>query len=208
MKFNLTRTAGLAAAAAVLASGGLATAAVASTTDHASVTATRAATPALKPAQLKFVERDWQNKSDIGVITLVPKGWKMVKLSPLTAKFTSPNKLWNVRIQGSAPATPMNKAVAAKLKALHGVKGFKLISKTDGKVKATNKYMEGETYTFTTIVYSYKDGARGTRLVVERIVSTYDNTQEFELAVGGRTQDRAGLEAVANAATRDYVRLP
>ncbi len=39
-------------------------------------------------------------------------------------------------------------------------------------------------------------------------MSTYDNTQEFELAAGGRTQDRAGLESVANAATRDNVRLP
>jgi hypothetical protein len=211
MKFNLTRTAGLAAAVAVLAGGGLATAAVASTTNHANaaVANAQAAVPALKPAQLKFVEHSWGDpKTEVGVITLAPRGWNMVRLSTFESKFTSSNKLWNLRVYGSAPATPMNKAVAAKLKALHAVKGFKLISQTHGSVKATSKYMEGETYTFTTIVYTYSDGARGTRLVVERIVSTYANTQEFELAAGGRTQDRAGLEAVANAATRDYVRLP
>lgn len=211
MKFKLTRTAGLAATVAVLAGAGLATAAVASTTGHANATVanTQAAVPALKPAQLSFVEKSWGDpKTDVGVITLTPKGWTMVKLSTFEAKFTSPNKLWNVRIHGNAAAMPMNKAVAAKLKELHAVKGYKLISQTNGKVKTTSPYMEGETYTFTTIVYSYPDGARGSRLVVERIVSIFDNTQQLELAAGGRTQDRSGLEAAANAATRDYVRLP
>ncbi|TDU90072.1 hypothetical protein EV138_3655 [Kribbella voronezhensis] len=211
MKFHLTRTAGLAAAVAVLAGGGLATAAVAGTTNHANATVAnaQAAVPALKPTQLSFVEKSWGDpKTDVGVITLTPKGWTMVKLSTFEAKFTSPNKVWNVRIHGNAAATPMKKAVAAKLKQLHAVKGFKLISQTNGKVRATSPYMEGETYTFTTIVYGYPDGARGTRLVAERIVSTYADTQEFELSAGGRPQDRAGLETAVNAATRDYVRLP
>ncbi|QNE19714.1 hypothetical protein F1D05_19540 [Kribbella qitaiheensis] len=211
MKFNLTRTAGLAAAVALLAGGGLATAAVASTSGQANATVanTQAAVPALKPAQLSFVEKSWGDpKTDVGVITLTPKGWAMVKLSTFEAKFTSPNKLWNLRIHGNAASTPMKQAVAAKLKELHAVKGFQLISQTNSSVKSTSPYMEGETYTYATIVYSYPDGQRGTRLVVERIISTYANTQEFELAAGGRPQDRPGLEATANAATRDYVRLP
>jgi hypothetical protein len=212
MKFNLTRTAGLAAAVAVLAGGGLATAAVASTNSSANVVVanTQAAVPALKPAQLKYVHAYWGDpKTELGMSIYAPKGWNMVKLSTFEVKMTSSNKLWNLRVNGIPDEIPVKKAVAGKLAALHHVKGFKLIAKVDGTTKATNPAYEGVVFHHTTITYTYTDPRRGTRLVVERIGASYDTDYtDLELSAGGRPQDRAGLDAVVNTATRDYVRLP
>jgi hypothetical protein len=212
MKFNLTRTAGLAAAVAVLAGGGLATAAVASTGNAAAKTVAQAqaAVPALTPAQVKYVHQSWGDpKTELGVVILAPKGWNMVKLSTFEAKFTSSNKLWNLRVNGVYQgATPVAKVVAQKKAALQGVKGYKLISQTNGSMKATNPSFEGVVFHYTTLVYSYTDG-NTTRLVVDRFTNAFGaNTTDLELSAGGRPQDRSGLEAVVNTATRDYVRLP
>ena len=212
MKFNLTRCAGLAAAVAVLAGGGLAAVAGASTTNAATTTVAKAqaAVPALTPAQLQYVHGYWGDpKTELGVVILAPKGWNMVKLSTFEAKFTSSNKLWNLRVNGVYPGTtPVAQVVAKKKAALKGVKGYKLISQTNGATKATNPSFEGVIFHYTTLVYSYTDGST-TRLVVDRFTDAFgENTTDIEMSAGGRPQDRAGLEAVINTATRDYVRLP
>lgn len=212
MKLNLSRTAGLAAAVAVLAGGGLATAAVASTGNAATKTVAQAqaAVPALTPAQVKYVHQSWGDpKTELGVVILAPKGWNMVKLSTFEAKFTSSSKLWNLRVNGVYQGeTPVAKVVAQKKAALQGVKGYQLISQTNGSMKATNPSFEGVVFHYTTLVYSYTDGST-TRLVVDRFTNAFgENTTDLELSAGGRPQDRPGLEAVVNTATRDYVRLP
>jgi hypothetical protein len=107
MRHSVTRIAGIAAAVTILAGGGLATAAVASThTISAPVAVTRAtAVPALTPAQVKYEHRSWRDpKTEVGVIVGAPKNWRMVKLSTFEAKFISPNALWNLRINGSLDA--------------------------------------------------------------------------------------------------------
>lgn len=212
MKINLSRTAGLAAAVAVLAGGGLATAAVASTGNAATKTVAQAqaAVPALTPARVKYVHQSWGDpKTELGVVILAPKGWNMVKLSTFEAKFTSWNKLWNLRVNGVYSGEyPLPAAVASKKAALQGVKGYKLISQTNGSMKATNPAFEGVVFHYTTLVYTYTDGST-TRLVVDRFTDAFgSNTADIEMSAGGRPQDRAGLEAVVNTATRDYVRLP
>jgi hypothetical protein len=98
--------------------------------------------------------------------------------------------------------------VAKKKAALQGVKGYKLLAQTNGSTKATNPNFEGVTFHYTTLTYTYTDGAI-TRLVVDRFTDAFGvNTTDIEMSAGGRPQDRAGLESVVNTATRDYVRLP
>jgi hypothetical protein len=61
----------------------------------------------------------------------------------------------------------------------------------------------------TTFTYSYLDPVRGPRLVVDRLVSVYDDQHTlFEIAAGGRPQDAPGLAAITAKATEDFLRLP
>jgi hypothetical protein len=213
MRFRITRTAGLAAAVTILAGGGLATAAVANThTISAPIAVTRAtAVPALTPAQVKYEHRSWGDpKTELGVIVWAPKTWRMVKLSTFEAKFISPNALWNLRINGIvAPSKPVKSAVDAKIAALRGTKGLRIISRVDGATKATSPYSGGLTFHHTTLTYSYTDSTRGSRLVVDRFVAVYQATgTDFEISAGGRPQDKAGLDAITAKATQDYARVP
>jgi hypothetical protein len=212
MRFSITRTAGIAAAVTILAGGGLATAAVANThTIDAPVAATTTAVPALTPAQVKYAHRSWGDpKTEVGIVVWAPANWRMVKLSTFEAKFISPNALWNLRINGSfTPAKSVKSAVDAKIAALRGTKGLRIISRVDGATKATSPYSSGLTFHHTTLTYSYTDGTRGTRLVVDRYVAVYQATRtDFEISAGGRPQDKAGLDAITAKATQDYARIP
>jgi hypothetical protein len=213
MKFTLTRTVGLTAAVAVLAAGGIATVAVAGTTHNATrtVASAQTAVPALEPSQVKYEHKVWGDpKTEVGIYVWGPKDWPMVKLSTFEAKFTSPNKLWNVRVNGRVDGQPtLKKKVDDKVAALHGVTGFKLISRVNGTMKATNPSYPDAKLTYTTLTYTYTDGARGTRLVVDRFVAVYDATHTtFEISTGGRPQDRAGLDAITAKVTQDYICLP
>jgi len=218
MTLNLTRTAGLAAAVAVLAGGTLATAAVAATESATMPQATTSAwgavgtsVPALKPSQVKYVHRYWGDpNTELGVVIWAPKGWKMVKLSTYEAKFTSPNKLWNLRVNGLvSPEKPLKTMVDAKVAALRGTKNIKFVSRVNGTTKATNPAFGDMTFHHTTLTYSYKNAAGKTRLVVDRFVAVFDATHtHVEISTGGRPQDKAGLNAITAKATEDYVRLP
>jgi hypothetical protein len=221
MTLSLTRTAGLAAAVAVLAGGTLATAAVAATESATMPQATtsawstsvvsQASVPALKPSQVKYVHRYWGNpNTELGFVIWAPKGWKMVKLSTYEAKFTSPNKLWNLRVNGLvSPEKPLKTMVDAKVAALRGTRNIKFISRVNGTTKATNPAFGDMTFHHTTLTYSYKNAAGKTRLVVDRFVAVSDATHtQVEISTGGRPQDKAGLNAITAKATEDYVRLP
>ena len=135
MTLNRTRTAGLAVAVAVLAGGTLAVVAFAgaeSTTMPQATTSTPSAVsttvvsevslPALEPSQVKYVHQHWGNpKTELGFVIWAPEDWKMVKLSTYEAKFTSPNNLWNLRVNGLvSPEKPLKTTVDAKVAALQG----------------------------------------------------------------------------------------
>jgi hypothetical protein len=218
MTLNLSRNAGVAAAVAVLAGGTLATAAVAATESATLPQATTSAwsavgtsVPALKPSQVKYVHSYWGNpNTELGFVIWAPKGWKMVKLSTYEAKFTSPNQLWNLRVNGLvSPEKPLKTMVDAKVAALRGTMNIKFISRVNGTTKATNPAFGDMTFHHTTLTYSYKNAAGQTRLVVDRFVSVFDATHtHVEISTGGRPQDKAGLNAITAKATEDYIRLP
>jgi hypothetical protein len=212
MRFSITRTAGLAVAVTILAGGALTTAAVANRhTISAPIAVTRAtAVPALTPAQVRYEHRSWGDpKTELSVIVWAPKNWRMVKLSTFEAEFISPNALWNLRINGNvAPEKPVKSAVDAKIATLQSTKGLRIISRVDGTTKATSPYSAGLTFHHTTLTYSYTDGTRGSRLVVDRFVAAQATRTDFEISAGGRPQDKAGLEAITAKATQDYARLP
>jgi hypothetical protein len=214
MRFSITRTASIAAAVTTLAGCGVATAAGTNThTISAPTAVTRAAAvPSLTPAQVRYEHRSWGDpKTEVGVIVWTPANWRMVKLSTFEAEFISPNALWNLRINGSfTPGQkPVKSAVDAKIAALKATKGLRIISRVDGTTKATSPYSGGLTFHHTTLTYSYTDGARGSRLVVDRFVAVFQATgTDFEISAGGRPQDKAGLDAITAKATQDYARLP
>ncbi|GAB3827932.1 hypothetical protein [Kribbella italica] len=174
-------------------------------------TATPVGAAPLTAQGLTYVNRVWGDpKTELGVIVPVPNTWSMAKLSTFESRFTSPNQLWTLRLNGVlAKPQPRITSVAQQLAALKSTPGFQLISRTDGAGQATSPVFAGVTFQYTTLTYSYTDPARGTRLVLQRYV-TIDNATStgFELAASGRPQDLAALQTIATKATLGYVRLP
>ncbi|WP_328331024.1 hypothetical protein OHA70_10320 [Kribbella sp. NBC_00382] len=225
----LTRATVIGVAVAVLATGGLATAAVAhshSSSDGAwsgvggaSAVKKSAAThqkpvdkvPALKAAQVRYQHQSWGDSTVEAYIGIwAPTGWKKVKLSPLEAKFTSPNGLWNLRVDATEKdqllkATADNRYAVIKA----SVADFHLISRVTGSTRATNANYQGMVFHHQTLTYTYTDPTRGPRLVIDRFVSLDTNPHPlFETTTGGRPQDAAALSAVTTKATEDFIRLP
>lgn len=167
--------------------------------------------PPLTPAQLQYHQQTWGDpKTEVGIIIQAPKTWPMVKLSTFEVRFSSPNKLWNLRVNASASDLPV-KTIADREQtvASSSTHDYRLISRVDGTTKATNPNFSGIVFDHTTLTYSYTDPDRGARLVVQRFVSLKDTPHTlFELAAGGRPQDAAALAAITNRATEDFVRLP
>jgi hypothetical protein len=229
MKIHLHPAAAVAAAVALLAAGGLTTAAVAAS-NHKPAPEAVSASPApaqtplasdptktpspvqpLAPGQVKYVHRIWGDpKTELGVGVWVPSDWRMVKLSDFEAQFTSPNKLWLVRVNGIVTdELPLETAANKKLAVLHGTPGFKLISRTTGTTKATSEVFIGMTFRHTTLTYTYADPTRGPRLVVDRFVVIGGSPGAgFEISTAGRPEDLTGLNAITTKATEDYFRLP
>ena len=144
------------------------------------------------------------------MIVPIPNTWSMAKVSTFESRFTSPNKLWTLRLNGVlAKPQPRATYVTQKLAALQSTPDFHLISRTDSTGKATSPVFAGLTFQYTTLTYTYTDPARGTRLVLDRYV-TIDNATNtgFEVATSGRPQDLPALETIATKATLGYVRLP
>lgn len=172
---------------------------------------TQSDVPALAAGQVKYVRRIWGDpKTELGVGVLAPADWPMVKLSTFEAQFTSPNKLWLLRVNGIiSDERPLDAAADQKLAVLHGTPGFKLISRTTGTAKATSDVFIGMTFRHTTLTYTYTDPTRGTRLVVDRFVVIGGSTGAgFEVSTAGRPEDLAGLNVITAKATADYFRLP
>jgi hypothetical protein len=175
------------------------------------VNTSQPAAAALTPAQVTYQHQSWGDpKTEVGVVILAPKGWSMVKLSTFEVRFSSPNKLWNLRVNAGASDLPV-KTIADREQTHTGssTQDYKLISRVDGTTKATNPNFTGVVFHHTTLTYSYTDPVRGARLVVERFVSLDDIPHTlFELSAGGRPQDAAALAAITNKATEDFIRLP
>ncbi|GAA1541314.1 hypothetical protein [Kribbella lupini] len=160
---------------------------------------------------LTYVNRTWGDpKTELGVIVPIPSTWSMTKVSTFESRFTSPNKLWNLRLNGVlAKPQPRATYVTQKLAALRSTPDFHLISRTHSAAKATSEVFAGVTFQYTTLTYTYTDPARGTRLVVDRFVTIDDaTTTGFELAASGRPEDLPALRTITTKVTLGYVRLP
>ena len=169
------------------------------------------AVPVLTPAQVQYTHRGWGDPAtEVGVIILAPKTWSMVKLSTFEVRFSSPNKLWNLRVNANASDLPVKMLTDRKLTlASTASADFRLISRVDGTTRATNPNFTGMVFHHTTFTYTYTDPTRGPRLVVDRLVSINDAQHTlFEIVAGGRPQDASALAAITATATRDFIRLP
>jgi hypothetical protein len=227
-----TRATVIGAAIAVLATGGLATAAVArshSSSDGAwNPVGEGASQPApkkpasaqpkpvdkvsaLKAAQVQYDHQSWGDpKTEVNITISAPKGWKKVKLSPLEAKFTSPNGLWNLRVNATQTDQLLKAATDNRYALIKAsAEDFHLISRTTGSTRATNVNYQGMVFHHQTLTYTYTDPTRGRRLVIDRFVSLGTNPHPFyETTTGGRPQDATALAAVTAKATADFIRLP
>ncbi|WP_410786361.1 hypothetical protein [Kribbella sp. C-35] len=161
------------------------------------------AKPALKPANLRFAYKCWGNGSHCNVAVYAPTGWKFTQLSRLQAKFTDSSNTWMLRVNGGLDGkVSTSRAADQRVHALHGVTGFKLVSRSNGSAPSKVGW-DVPRVAYTQITYTYRDGARGQRLVSTRFVDTFENGRRayVELTVSGRTQDRAGLDKVLTVAT-------
>ncbi|GAA1565857.1 hypothetical protein GCM10009789_19200 [Kribbella sancticallisti] len=166
--------------------------------------------PALAAERVSYVQRNWGDpKTEMGIVIQAPKDWSMAKLSTFEVRFSSANKLWNLRVNGWATDDPVKTLADRKYRSVQSVPGFQLISRVNGSTKATNPAFSGVVFHHTTLTYSYLEPARGQRLVVERFVAFNDQPHTlFQLSAGGRPQDAAALKAITDKATADFIRLP
>jgi len=199
-------TAGIAAlgAAGALLLGALPSQATTSTATVPQKTVAASNVPALKATQIKYVSASWNCNDGCHNIAQVPKGWGMTYLGKDEAKFTGGAGNWTVRINGYARPTLTTKAaVAAKVKALKGTRGLKIESVTSSSLPWLIPGANTRIY-FTTVSYTYVDGARGTRWVSTRYAdeSLGGKSAHFEITVGGRIKDAGALKVVQNRATQ------
>ncbi|MEV6416234.1 hypothetical protein [Kribbella sp. NPDC051718] len=167
--------------------------------------------PALKAAQLQYEHQSWGDPTtEVNMTIWAPKGWKKVKLTPLEAKFTSPNGLWNLRVNATQTDQLLKAATDNRYALIKAsVEDFHLISRTTGSIRATNVNYQSMVFHHQTLTYTYTDPTRGPRLVIDRFVSLGTNPHPlFETTTGGRPQDAAALAAVTTKATEDFIRLP
>jgi hypothetical protein len=166
--------------------------------------ATAHAKPALNPASLSYTYKCWGHGSHCNVSVYAPKGWKFTQLSRTQAKFTDSSNTWMLRVDGGLNGkVSTNTAAQQRVKALHGVPGLKIVSRAHGAV--TSKVVwSTPPVAYTTLTYTYRDGARGQRWVSTRFVDTYTNGRHayIEITVAGRPQDQAGLNHVLAEATQ------
>ncbi|ONI67972.1 hypothetical protein BWI15_33470 [Kribbella sp. ALI-6-A] len=171
----------------------------------------RRAEPPLTTAGLSYAARPWGDpKTELGVIVPIPSTWTMTRLSTFESRFTSPNGLWTLRVNGVInEPQPRAAVVTKKLGELRTAPGFRLVSRVEGSVKAAGPVFAGLTFQQTTLTYTHTDPARGTRLVVNRFVTVDDATSTaFEVAAAGRPEDLAALQAITDKATAGYARVP
>jgi hypothetical protein len=178
--------------------------------DAATTTAAASKLGTLHASQIKYVTHDWACDSNGGldgracqVSAQIPKGWAWTKVDPYEARFDK-SKTWMLRIDGYLTGAGSTvKFTQARIKALHGTPGLKIVSvKTSSLPSSINKDLPR--ITFTTVTYTYRDGARGTRWVATRY-SDHMYGGDFateKLTVSGRPQDAGALGIVLNRATQ------
>jgi hypothetical protein len=223
MSFSLARTAGLTAAVATLAAGGLAIAHAGRTSTATPPLATpppatpaaaaATSTPPLQPGQVTYQYDGWGvsgPRYESGCGAQVPHGWPKVKLADYHAKFSGSNGLWELRINCVLPGTKTRAdMVNARIAALRGTKGFRVLSIVDGLTPRLHP--NGESYDVLhtkTMTYSYTDDTGGTRLVISRWTTDYGRptTATVEITAAGREQDLVGLHSVVARAAKTFYR--
>ena len=162
------------------------------------------AKPALNPASLSYTYKCWGHGQHCNVSVYAPKGWKFTQLSRTQAKFTDSSNTWMLRVDGglNGKVSP-NTAAQQRIKALHGVSGLKIVSRAHGTVKSKVPW-SAPPVAYTSLTYTYRDGARGQRWVSTRFLDTFENGKRayIEVTVAGRPQDQAGLNHVMAEATQ------
>lgn len=159
--------------------------------------------PALKPGSLSYAFKCWGHVGNCNVAVYGPKGWKFTKLSLTEAKFTDSSNTWMLRVDGGLNGKVSTTTAAnQRVKALHGTRNLKIVSRAHGTVKSKAAGMSSTSY--TSLTYTYTDGARGKRLVSTRFLDIYGNGKHayIEVTVGGRPQDQAGLNSLMAEATQ------
>lgn len=193
------------AGTAILASAGLL---VGIAPSDAAVT-TRAAVsahtkPALNPASLSYTYKCWGHPDNCNVSVYAPKGWKFTQLSLAHGKFTDTSNTWMLRVDGGLGGkVSTNTAAQQRVRALRSTPGLKIVSRAHGTVKSEVPWSM-PAVAYTSLTYTYRDGARGQRWVSTRFVDTFDNGKHayIEVTVAGRPQDQAGLNRVLAQATQ------
>ncbi|WP_371405653.1 hypothetical protein OHA10_08700 [Kribbella sp. NBC_00662] len=159
--------------------------------------------PALQRGSLSYAFKCWGHVGNCNVAVHAPKGWKFTKLSTTEAKFADSSNTWMLRVDGGLNGKVSTTTAAnQRVKALHGVRGLKIVSRAHGTVKSTAAGMSSTAY--TSLTYTYTDGARGKRLVSTRFLDIYGNGRHayIEVTVAGRPQDQAGLNSLMAEATQ------
>ena len=160
--------------------------------------------PALNPASLSYTYKCWGHVGNCNVAVYAPKGWKFSRLGMYEAKFTDSSNTWMLRVDGGLDGkVSVNTAAQQRVKALHGVPGLKIVSRAHGTV-ASKVGWTAPPVAYSSITYTYRDGARGQRWVTTRFLDTFDYGKRayIEVTVGGRPQDQAGLNRVLAEATQ------
>ncbi|GAA1147283.1 hypothetical protein GCM10009630_52140 [Kribbella jejuensis] len=161
------------------------------------------AKPALNPASLHFGWKCWGHPTNCNVAVYAPTGWKFTKLSTREAKFTDSSNTWMLRVDGSLDGKVSTGTVAQqRVKELRRVPGLKIVSRAHGT--APSLVGDGSTVAYRSLTYTYRDGARGQRLVSTRFLDIYSNGKRayIEVTVAGRPQDKAGLTKIMAVATQ------
>ncbi|MFC0623471.1 hypothetical protein [Kribbella deserti] len=207
MRFQFKRVIGIAALVGIAGTGALAsTAANAASQAPAASTSAAAVAPLNVTAYQYHVWGHNKPNDEWTVSTHAPKGWTKARLDVGTTRFTSPNKLWNLRVDGyieGREAPTFNAAINAKIKALRGTKNFRVLSIVDGSTKSMN--YRGY-YPTKTMTYTYTDGSGAKRLVIFRVLNPQASFKLVggEISAGGRAADHVGLHKVVDRATRAY----
>ncbi|WP_329482670.1 hypothetical protein OG555_10755 [Kribbella sp. NBC_01484] len=162
------------------------------------------AKPALNPAGLSYKYKCWGHVGNCNVSVYAPTGWKFTRLGLYEAKFTDSSNTWMLRVDGGLDGkVSVNTASQQRVKALHGVPGLKIVTRAHGTVKSKVPWT-APPVAYTSITYTYRDGARGQRWVTTRFIDTLEHGKRayIEVTVAGRPQDQAGLNRVLAEATQ------
>jgi len=142
------------------------------------------------------------SKDHCTVAVQAPKGWKFTQLDRDQAKFShGSNEM--LRVDGIYAKVSPKAQVARKAAALKKVPGLRILSMSNGVMPSVIPGNEPKVV-FYDVKYTYRDGARGQRVVTTRYADTLDggNRALIELTVGGRPQDQGTLDQVLRKATQ------